>query len=167
MDEKQTRPAAEEKRDIQHIEGDRQFVVFILGKEIYGINISRVREIIPLQELTAIPRAAEYVMGVINLRGTVVPVYDLAGKLGIESSGRGRSTRIVVLEVRNFVVGIIVDMVSEVLRIPAEIIEAPSSVITHNLNEQFIEGIANCSDRLIILLNLDNSLVAGEIESIA
>jgi chemotaxis signal transduction protein len=58
-------------------------------------------------------------------------------------------------------------MVSEVLRIPAEIIEAPSSVITHNLNEQFIEGIANCSDRLIILLNLDNSLVAGEIESIA
>ncbi|PKM80060.1 MAG: chemotaxis protein CheW [Firmicutes bacterium HGW-Firmicutes-14] len=139
---------------------DKQFVVFQLGGETYGIEISRVREIIVMQELTTLPRTAEYVKGIINLRGTVIPVYDLAGKFGLDSSAATKSTRIMVVEVKGYTVGMIVDMVSEVVRIPPEVIEPPSSLMTNGLNEQFIEGIANYSDRLIIILNLGNTLAA-------
>ena len=143
---------------------ERQFVVFGLDKETYGINISQVKEIINMQELTAVPKSAEYIKGIINLRGKVIPVFDLAGKFGLAAKPATKSTRIIVIEVRDLTVGIIVDAVSEVLRISSEVIEPPSGILVTDISEHFIEGIAKCADCLVIILNLDNALVAADFE---
>src|SRR5438552_16207181 len=97
-------------------EGDeRQLVVFQLGAELYGVEISRVHEIIRLQTVTRVPRAPAFVEGVINLRGKVIPVVDLRRRFGLEMTDHTRASRIVVVEIADQVVGIVVDGVSEVL----------------------------------------------------
>lgn len=143
---------------------EKQFVVFGLARETYGIDINLVREIINMQELTTIPKCAEYIKGIINLRGKVIPVFDLAGKFMLESKQLTKSSRIVVVEVRGLTVGMIVDVVSEVLRIPSEVIEPPTDMMVTSISEQFVEGIAKYSDRLVIILNLEKVLINSAIE---
>jgi len=140
---------------------EKQFVVFELSRETYGIEINAVREIIVMQELTTLPKCPDYVKGVINLRGTVIPVFDLACKLGIDSLKESKSSRIIVVEVGEYTIGMIVDAVSEVLMLPADIIEPPSGIIVSGVSEKFIEGIAKRPEQLIIILDLGSTL-AGE-----
>lgn len=142
----------------------KQFVVFGLDRETYGIDINLVREIINMQELTKIPKSAEYIKGIINLRGKIIPVFDLAGKFELESKPETKLTRIVVVEVRGLTVGMIVDVVSEVLRIPSEVIEPSSDMLVTSINEQFVEGIAKYSDRLVIILNLEKVLINSDMD---
>lgn len=151
-----------DQRVEQTLSGDeRQLVVFQLGAEFYGVDIARVHEIIRLQTITRVPRAPAFVEGVINLRGKVIPVVDLRRRFGLESSEHTRASRIVVVEIGDNVVGVIVDGVSEVLRVTGASIEPPSPVVA-GIESEYIYGIAKLDDRLVILLDLDRVLVLAD-----
>ncbi|MFZ5641473.1 MAG: chemotaxis protein CheW [Bacillota bacterium] len=136
---------------------EKQFVVFELGRETYGLDIATVREIITMQTITKVPRTLEYVEGVINLRGRVIPVFNLHKKFGLAAKEASRSTRIVVVEVESNTIGMIVDGVSEVLRISNDIVERPNSIIS-DVDAEYLAGVAKLDDRLVILLNLEKVL---------
>src|SRR5690348_1278092 len=108
---------------------EQQLVVFQLGAELYGVEIARVHEIIRLQTVTRVPRAPAFVEGVINLRGKVIPVVDLRRRFGLPMAEHTRSSRIVVVEIGEQVVGVVVDAVSEVLRVNGATVEPPSPVV--------------------------------------
>jgi purine-binding chemotaxis protein CheW len=144
------------------ITGDeQQLVVFELGAEFYGVEISRVHEIIRLQSVTHVPRAPSFVEGVINLRGKVIPVVDLRRRFGLPSGEHTRASRIVVLEIGDQVVGVIVDGVSEVLRVNTATVEPPSPVVA-GIDSEYLKGIAKLPERLVILLDLDRVLAREE-----
>ncbi len=144
-----------------------QVVVFRLDKETYAIDISTIKEIIVMREVTGIPCVSELVEGIINLRGHVIPIFNLRKRFSLASEGQTRHSRIIVVEVSGKTVGIIVDSVSEVLRIPMQIIEKPSDLITYNIDRDFIEGIAKLDENLVILLNADKVLaVTGEVPAV-
>jgi purine-binding chemotaxis protein CheW len=140
---------------------EQQLVVFELGAEFYGVEISRVHEIIRLQSVTRVPRAPAFVEGVINLRGKVIPVVDLRRRFGLPSAEHTRASRIVVLEIGDQVVGVIVDGVSEVLRVNTATVEPPSPVVA-GIDSEYLQGIAKLPDRLVILLDLDRVLAREE-----
>lgn len=142
-------------------EHDQQVVVFDIAGESYGVDIGRVQEIIRPPAITAVPRAPGYVEGVINLRGRVIPVINLRHRFGLPRAERGRSARIVVLEVDGQTVGAAVDAVSEVLRVPNTAVEPPGATLA-GPQTAHLRGIARLDDRLVILLDLDRIVDAGE-----
>jgi purine-binding chemotaxis protein CheW len=139
------------------LEQEEQLVAFRLGGETYGIPISLVHEIIRSSEITQVPRTAEYVRGVINLRGKVVPVLDLRLRLGLPPIEETRTTRIVVVEVENGIIGMIVDAVSEVLRLPISQIEPPSELVA-SIETDLIRGVGKRDQDLVILLDIYKTL---------
>lgn len=147
---------ADTNNDISEI----QLVVFDLSSEHYGVYISDVREIMRIQSITKVPGAVSFVEGVINLRGKVLPVMDLRKRLGQKVAERTKESRIVVIDVSGGEVGVIVDAVTEVLRIPRSSIEPPSTLVAH-ANANYLQGIAKLADRLIILLDLEKLMAGG------
>lgn len=143
-----------------------QLVVFELADESYGVEISRVQDINRMQEITEIPHSPESVVGVINLRGRVIPVVDLRTRFGMPGAEHTKSTRIVVVQMGEEPIGMIVDAVSQVLRIPTKVIEPPSPVLT-SLDSRYLLGIAKLEDELVILLDLDYVLSKDEQEFIS
>jgi purine-binding chemotaxis protein CheW len=140
---------------------EQQFVVFALANEHYGVEIAGVEGIIKLQPVTRVPQAPGFVEGVTNLRGSVLPVVDLRKRFGLPSEEHGAEGRIVVVENQGLTVGLIVDAVSEVLRVPAEAVEPPSPLVA-TVHSAFIRGIAKVEHRLIILLDLAKVLTFTE-----
>jgi purine-binding chemotaxis protein CheW len=140
-----------------------QLVVFDLASEHYGVDISDVREIMRMQNITKVPGAVSYVEGVINLRGKVLPVLDLRKRLGLKVAEQTEESRIVVVDIADGEVGVIVDAVTEVLRVPNASIEPPSSMVAQG-NSDYLRGIAKLTDRLIILLDL-NKLLSSKVDS--
>jgi purine-binding chemotaxis protein CheW len=138
------------------VSDQEQLVVFEVADESFGIDINAVQEIIRLQQITEVPRAPMHVKGVINLRGKVIPVVDLREKLGFMQGEETKSSRIVVVDIAGTTVGMIVDAVSEVLRISSEQIEEPSSIIESY--EQYLRGIGKVENRLVLLLDLEKVL---------
>lgn len=136
---------------------ETQLVVFDLASEFYGVDISAVREIIRMQSVTRVPGAPAFVEGVINLRGRVVPVVDLRKRLDLSLAEQTQESRIVVVDIGGRDVGVIVDAVTEVLRVPLSVIDPPSSMIT-NSDSDYLKGIAKLESKLIILLDLDKVL---------
>lgn len=130
-----------------------QVVVFQLEKELYGADISVVLEVSPLHRVTKVPRTPAYIEGVINLRGRVIPVVDLRKRLGLPVTPPTKSTRIAVAEIEGGKIGMIVDAVVEVLRVPANSVEPPSPMMS-KVDSDNVMGIAKVDDRLIILLDL-------------
>lgn len=149
--------------------GDREakYLTFALTNEAYGISILKVKEIIQMMSVTAVPRTPPYVKGVINLRGKVIPVVDLRLRFGIEPSDYTERTCIIVVEISgkagNVVVGIVVDAVSEVLNIKNEIIEDTPAFGTE-LNTDYILGMAKMEGGVKILLDIDRVLNAKDME---
>lgn len=141
------------------LEQEEQLVAFRLAGETYGIPITLVHEIIRSCEVTALPCTAEHVRGLINLRGKVVPVIDLRRRLGLPTTEETRATRIIVVELPEGVVGMIVDAVSEVLRLPASQIEPPSELVG-NLDTNLIRGVGKRANELIVLLDIQKILSA-------
>ena len=141
--------------------GELQLVVFKLGEETYGVDIGTVREIIALQPITRLPGAPEFVEGILNLRGHVIPVLDLRRRFGLPGAEATRDTRIIVVEVGAHTLGMVVDAVSEVLRIPAETVERPHE-LTVNVDVAFLQGVAKLDQQLVILLNLEHLLKSHE-----
>lgn len=144
----------------------RQLVVFSIADEVYAVDIHQVKEIIRVPEITRVPRTPDFVEGVVNLRGSVIPVIDLRKRLGFEAGEAGREQRIVVMEMGEQTVGMIVDSVSEVLQVDVEDIEPPSPYVL-SVDSQYIVGIAKVEDRLVILLDADRVLSAEEREAMA
>lgn len=150
--------AEPEQRDADTI---MQLVVFQLGEERYGADISVVREVCGLQRVTRVPRTPPYLSGVTNLRGRVIPVIDLRLRLGLPAQTATKSTRIAVAEFDGGQVGMIVDAVHEVLRVSVSEIEPPSPMMT-NVETEYVTGVAKVSDKLIILLDLARVLTREE-----
>ena len=144
---------------------ERQLVVFNLADEAYGVNIGSVREIIRMQAITRVPRTPDYVEGVINLRGKVIPVIDMRKRFGFPAAERTKDTRIVVIDIGGADIGATVDAVSEVLRLSADSIEPPMSVIT-TADSDYLLGIAKLETRLIILLDLQKALAADAMAAV-
>jgi purine-binding chemotaxis protein CheW len=131
--------------------------VHVGGKE-FALDILRVQEIIRLQELTRVPSSPEFMDGVMNLRGKIVPVITLRTRFGLPRVPPDEQTRIVILEVKGSgitgaVVGVIVDSVSEVLRIPADSVECPPFL--GQVEREYVSGVGKIGDRLLLLLNMD------------
>lgn len=144
---------------------ERQFVVFGLAKEEYGIEISWVKEIVRFQEVTKIPEAPAFVKGIINLRGEVIPIVDLKLRYYRQESEITDNTRIVVMKMGEQTVGIIADEVSEVLSIPEEAIEATPGILME-FNNNGIAGVGKVDNRLLILLKVEQILAKEEIKAI-
>ena len=136
-----------------------QLVTFHLGREEFGIDILKVQEINRMVEITKVPQAPHYCEGVINLRGKVIPVIDLRKKFEMDIEEWTKNTRIVVCDVDGNVIGMIVDAVEEVLRIPSSTIEPAPEIVT-TVNSDYIKGVAKLEERLLIFLDI--SKIAGE-----
>jgi purine-binding chemotaxis protein CheW len=132
---------------------ERQLVVFDLGGEHFGVDIVAVDGIVDMMEITRVPQSPEFVEGVTNLRGSILPVIDLRKRLKLPVLDRTKETRIVVVNMDGLKVGMVVDAVSEVLTISDDVIEPPPPSIT-SVDTAFITGIAKVAPRLIILLDL-------------
>jgi len=143
-----------------------KYLTFVLADEAYGLEILKVREIIKLMDITAVPRTPEYVNGVINLRGKVIPIVDLRLKFGLDETERTDRTCIIVVDVGQLEMGIIVDEVSEVLAIAADEIEDTPTFGT-DVDTQFILGMGKCEGSVKILLDIEKVLVASEVATLA
>ena len=138
-----------------------QLVTFRLGNEDYAVNILKVQEINRMKEITRVPNTPPYVEGVINLRGKVMPVINLRNKFGLAGKDNDSHSRIMIMDIQGITMGLVVDAVSEVLRIPANVVE-PTPPMASNISTEYIKGIAKLEDRLIILLDID--MLVGKAE---
>ncbi len=132
-----------------------QLVSFNLGPEEFGVDIAAVQEIVRMPEITKVPRSPEFVEGVVNLRGKIIPVVDLRKRFRLPVGEATKSTRIIIVTVAKRTVGMIVDAVSEVLRLDAASVEPTPEMVTTDIDSSFLKGIAKLESRLLILLDLD------------
>ncbi len=151
-------------------EQQHQYLTFMLNSEIFAIGILRIKEIIEYGNLTEVPRMPDFIRGVINLRGAVVPVIDLGSRFGKQASTVSRRTCIVIIEVEHDgtqqVVGVMVDAVNEVLDIPATEIE-PAPSFGAKIRADFIRGMGKVDGKFVIILNVDHVLSLDEMSSLA
>lgn len=145
---------AKNSNNNQLIEDKIQLVSFIIGYEEFGINILHVQEIIKLIHITRVPNAEEYIAGVINLRGKVIPVMNMRKRMEMEEKVYNSDMRIIVVEVNKIVLGFIVDSVNEVIRIDRNTLEETPKSYNSRVFD-FVNNIAKLSDRLIILIDLE------------
>ncbi len=142
---------------------ENQFVIFQLGEEHYGVNIVAVESIIKVQEITKMPHVPDFVEGITNLRGVVIPVIDLRKRFKLPQINETKDTRIIVVEMNGVMAGMVVDAVTEVVRVPEDNIEPPSPMVS-TVDTAFVTGIAKVDKRLIILLDLSKILTGTEQE---
>ena len=149
--------------EVSHAATAGKYLTFALGQEEYGLLVIKVREIIKIMDITAVPQMPEHVKGVINLRGKVIPIIDLRVKFGMDDHAYTERTCIIVVDVSmsglNVMMGIVVDSVSEVVNIAAEEIE-PVPDFGERLDTAYIQGIAKIKGKVKILLDLDRVLAA-------
>ena len=137
-----------------------QLVVFSLAKEEYGLPITKVQEINRLVPITKLPQAPNFMEGIINLRGRIIPIIDLRKRFQLTVSDYSEENRIIIVEVNGQVVGIIVDAVTEVIRLSQSGIEPPPPAFV--LDTEYIHGVGKLENRLLILLNIDRILTSQE-----
>lgn len=147
----------------------QQYLTFMLGGEIYAMGILCIKEIIEYGNLTEIPRMPDFIRGVINLRGAVVPVIDLGARFGKRTTNITRRTCIVIIEVASgessHDIGVMVDAVNEVLEIPSSEIE-PAPSFGADIRADFIEGMGKINEKFVIILNVDQVLSVEEMASL-
>jgi purine-binding chemotaxis protein CheW len=153
----QSKDSAAKKADASD---EIQLVCFKVNKEEYAVDIMKVQEIIRLREITSVPHAKNYMQGIINLRGTVVPVVDMRTRFGLGKMQAAESNRIVVVNIDGRVTGLIVDSVSEVLRVSRDLIEKPPTAVS-GVEGKFIEGVGKLAQgkRIIVLVRVEALLV--------
>lgn len=160
--------AVKQETDMQGMEEIAgKYLTFTLGNEEYGIGILNIREIIGVMEITAVPHTPEYIKGVINLRGRVIPIMDLRLKFGLEPEKYNERTCIIVVEVQGksgpVQVGMVVDSVSEVLAVAGEQIESPPSLGISTDTENIL-GMGKINEEVKILLDVDKVIGEGVLE---
>jgi len=148
----------EQKEEILSDEDILQIVSFSLLNEVeYGIDILSIHEILKMPAITRLPNSPEFIKGVLNLRGNVLPVVNVRVRFGLPESPRTESTRIIVVEVGSRLIGLLVDEVFQVVRIPKRNVDTPNELI-EGVSAEFIDGIGRLKNRLIVLLKLENML---------
>lgn len=133
----------------------QQLVTFELFGEVFALPILDVREIIRITTITPVPQAPDFVEGVINLRGQIIPIVDLRKRFGVDTQAATDETRIIVVELGNgMVIGLIVDAVREVERIPSDSIMPPPSLVAGSIGSEYIKGISNHDDKMIVHIDM-------------
>ena len=143
-----------------------QYVTFRLGGETFGINVMQVQEVLRLPEIAAVPGAPHYVLGIINLRGSVVTVIDTRQRFGLAPADVSDNSRIIIMEAEQHVVGIMVDSVTEVVYLRQGEIETPPNV-GRTETSRYIQGVSNRDGELLILVDLEKLLVKEEWQDVA
>ena len=150
-------------------DASNQYLTFLLAREEYGVDILKVQEIRGWEQPTMLPNAADYVLGVINLRGTVVPIIDLRRRFAMEKSQFGQTTVVVVVKVssadKERTIGIVVDAVSEVYNVTDEQIR-PAPDLGGAISTEFVKGLATLGEKMIILLDIDKLISTGVLKEI-
>lgn len=141
-----------------------QLVTFGVGDEEFAVPILSVQEINRMMEITRVPQSPPFVEGVINLRGKIIPVVDLREKFGMEKTEQTKDHRIIVVEVRNRVIGFTVDRVSEVLRISRDVVDTAPQMVT-GVDTDYVDGVGKLEDRLLILLSLGRLFAIEDIDA--
>ena len=141
-------------------------VTFNLLGEEFGMPILDVREIIRMVDITPVPHAPAFVEGVINLRGQILPVIDLRKRFNLSSTEMEEDTRIIVVEINNNLLGLIVDGVKEVLRIPSDSVSPPPQIVANGIGAEYIKGIAHHEEKMIILIDLKRVFSQDEMNSL-
>jgi len=161
MVDKFTSDASEELED----DGLMQLVGFEVGQELFGVNILMVQEIIRSAPITAVPNSPEFVEGVINLRGDIIPVIDLRKRLHLyDEHSRKDKNWVLILDIEGSVTGFVVDTVNEVLKIEEDSIEPAPEIVLAGLESQYIRGVCDIGEsNLLIMLNFDHILLSNEI----
>jgi len=142
-----------------------QFLTFQLGAELYGVDILRVQEIKGYTAVTKVPNTPPHIKGVLNLRGTIVPIVELRTKFGMETIEYSALTVIVVVVVQEKIMGLVVDAVSDVLNIAKKDIQPPPQ-FGAKVNVSFLDGIGKSGDKLVALLNMDRLLSDGDVQEV-
>jgi purine-binding chemotaxis protein CheW len=142
-----------------------QLVSFNIGEEEFGVDILKVQEINRMVDVTCVPNTPEYVDGIINLRGKVIPIIDLRRRFGMARKEKDKNSRIIVVELNSRVLGFVVDAVSEVLRIQKSVTEPPPPIVA-GIKAEYITAIGKLEDRLLILLDLERVLSTEEHEEL-
>ncbi|NNG67107.1 chemotaxis protein CheW [Caldanaerobacter subterraneus] len=140
----------------------KKIVVFSLAEELYGLDIFDVHEVVKDVSITKIPETPEFIEGIINLRGKIIPVIDLKKRFGIGKRGKSKDSRIIIVEILGQKAGLIVDAVHEVITVDENSIEPPPPVTT--IDTAFVEGIAKTDDKMIIIIKLHFLFKANEKE---
>jgi len=148
----------------------QQFLTFMVNDEVYGIGILNIREILEYDNLTKVPLMPDFISGVINLRGSVVPVVDLARRFGHEPKDIGKRTSIIIIDImgnegESVEVGIVVDIVNEVIELAASEIATPPT-FGAKIRADFIQGMGKIDDKLMILLDVNHVLSIKELSTI-
>ena len=155
---------AEEK-----VSQDQQFVLFELAGQEYGVNVQQVLSIERIPEITRVPQTPDFVVGVMNLRGEVLPVIDLRKRFALESQQgsdvQREQQRIIVVKLDDITVGMVVDMVRDVLSISTDRIEPPPSLVG-GIQAEYLDGMAKMGDRVMVLLNLEKTLSQKELNEL-
>jgi purine-binding chemotaxis protein CheW len=151
-------------------DGTQQYLTFLLAGEEYGVDILRVQEIKGWDSVTAIPNTPNYILGVINLRGTIVPIIDLRLRFNLEQLEYGPTTVVIMLKVRSEgkqsrTMGIVVDGVSDVYNMPDEQIK-PSPDFGTAVETDFVKGLASVNEKMVIILDIDHMLNSRELKAV-
>ncbi|MFD1037965.1 chemotaxis protein CheW [Virgibacillus byunsanensis] len=144
---------------------NKKVIVFQLKNEEYAVSVKQVGSIERIQHITRVPQTADFVKGVINLRGVVTPIIDLRIRFGLEETELGDSSRIIIVYLDDMEVGLIVDAANDVIDIPENTIE-PAPEVVGTVDVDYIEGVAKLEDRLLILLNLQKVLTKDEMNDL-
>ena len=154
------------KENSRFSEENLHLVTFELSGEEFGVDIMQVSEVIPVPRITRIPQAPECIKGLINLRGKILVVIDLNKRLGFSSKETDSLSRIIIVEIRDTVIGMLVNSVKEVMRLPLSSIEPTPEMIKSKINAEYLTGVGKAGNRLLILLNLARVLGEEEIEEL-
>ncbi len=141
-----------------------QIVCFKIGTEEYGIDILKVQEILKLPNITKLPKTEPYIMGVIDLRGRVIPIADLSIKFGIESGNLKGNSRAVVVDIGGKQVGLAIDSVSHVIKVKSEDIEPPPPIVK-GISGKYIIGIAKMENSFVVILDINKIFTTQELTS--
>lgn len=144
-----------------------QLVGFVIGQELFGVDILMVQEIIRETPITPIPNSPDFIEGVINLRGNIIPVIDLRRRLNLRQAvSPAAQIWIMILNVNGRVTGFIVDSVTQVLKVPSNSIKPPPDIVVSGLQSQYITGVCRIDRRLLILLDFNRILLVEEIRKL-
>ncbi|HMM20793.1 MAG TPA: chemotaxis protein CheW [Selenomonadales bacterium] len=146
--------------DNVQVSHELQLVIFRLAKEEFGLPITKVQEIIRMVPITKLPQTPSFMEGIINLRSRIIPIIDLRKRFQLAISNHDEDTRVIIVEVNGQTVGVVVDAVTEVVRLPQASVEPPPPAFI--LDARYIQGVGKLDDRLLILLEIDNILTSQE-----
>jgi len=155
-----------EERTAADAEETKQFVIFRLGDEEFGMDVTNIMEIARITKITRVPHTPDFIEGIINLRGSLSTVINLRKRFGFEPKEIDANSRIIIAELEDKPVGMLVDAATEVLRIPVSDIEATPELATTEISKEFLWGVGKVENRLIFLLDLKQVLAKKDLEEL-